>query len=357
MQRKKICIFTLYCKEGASSNFRIIMYEEDMNKKYDVQSFSFWKKNYVSKYMAKKKKYIVPIFFQYVCQTWKRISQILFRASKCDVVIFQKSVIPRLPITCINYLKRHNCKIIFDVDDAVYTFSGDYSDKIVMQADAVVSGNEVLADHYRKLNENVLIFPTVDYTSAYIPYRKDTFNQKCIGWIGSQATLSNLEIVEQAVTRIVKKHPEVTFCYIANNSGEYDKTIPHAEFRQWTLDYYIQDMSNFSVGIMPLYDTQFNNGKCGFKLIQYFNLYKPVIASPVGVNTEIVGDSGIIAETEDEWVDALEKLLYDKEFYQNCVHNIKAELDEKYSYKRVLNMWMDLLDNLCHETTPEIKYS
>ena len=38
---------------------------------------------------------------------------------------------------------------------------------------------------------------------------------------------------------------------------------------------------------MPLPDAPWENGKCGYKLIQYMASGRPVIASAVGVNTDI----------------------------------------------------------------------
>ena len=39
---------------------------------------------------------------------------------------------------------------------------------------------------------------------------------------------------------------------------------------------------------MPLYDKGWEKGKCGFKLIQYMASKLPVIASPVGINSDLI---------------------------------------------------------------------
>jgi glycosyltransferase involved in cell wall biosynthesis len=51
----------------------------------------------------------------------------------------------------------------------------------------------------------------------------------------------------------------------------------------------------------------------GYKLIQYMACGKPVIASPVGVNRDIVqhGVNGFLAETESEWLNATRRLVDD----------------------------------------------
>jgi glycosyltransferase involved in cell wall biosynthesis len=70
------------------------------------------------------------------------------------------------------------------------------------------------------------------------------------------------------------------------------------------------ELSSSDIGIMPLKYTMFENGKCGFKLIQYMasGLF---VASALPANKEIVqdGSNGYIVTNETEWYDSLEKLI------------------------------------------------
>lgn len=346
INEKKVCIFTLYCKEGASSNFRILMFEEDLKQKFKVKSFSFWNKNYVGKYMINKKKYLFPILLQYIGNVIRRIFELIFIAPKYDVVIMQKGAIPGFFCDFIKYLHRKNCKVVFDVDDAIYTGRRDNSDRIASKVDYVVVGNDVLKEHYEKFNKSILKFPTVDYTPGYVKYIKDTFPNKCIGWIGSKATIDNLDIVVNAINNVIIKHPEVKVEIISNTADEYDRRIKNCNFIQWKLNEYKEDMSNFTIGIMPLNDNVYNRGKCGFKLIQYMNMKKPVIASGVGVNAEIVGNAGVIANSEEEWENALETLLFDPKSYEKSLKAIESEFESNFSYEFILMRWIDLLERI-----------
>jgi glycosyltransferase involved in cell wall biosynthesis len=69
------------------------------------------------------------------------------------------------------------------------------------------------------------------------------------------------------------------------------------------------------IGIMPLTDTPWANGKCGYKLLQYMACGLPVIASPVGVNEKIVehGVNGFLAQTDEDWKFYIKKLLSDSD--------------------------------------------
>lgn len=81
----------------------------------------------------------------------------------------------------------------------------------------------------------------------------------------------------------------------------------------WSEQTEAASIASFDIGIMPLVDEPFERGKCGYKLIQYMACGLPVVASPVGVNCQIVehGVNGFLAETPAEWEDALRTLAAD----------------------------------------------
>ena len=83
------------------------------------------------------------------------------------------------------------------------------------------------------------------------------------------------------------------------------------EFRNWSLASEPSDIANFDIGIMPLTDDEETRGKCGFKLIQYMSSGVAAVASPVGVNTQIInaGQNGLFAETESHWEECLARLI------------------------------------------------
>jgi glycosyltransferase involved in cell wall biosynthesis len=79
----------------------------------------------------------------------------------------------------------------------------------------------------------------------------------------------------------------------------------------WNEDNEATLIRQMDIGIMPLPDASWEKGKCGYKLIQYMACAVPVIASPVGVNVDIVtqSQSGMLADTLSEWSNALSLLL------------------------------------------------
>ena len=76
----------------------------------------------------------------------------------------------------------------------------------------------------------------------------------------------------------------------------------------------VDQLRQSDIGIMPLFaEQEWDKYKCGLKLIQYMAVGLPGVASPVGVNSEIVehGQSGFVATTEEDWFQILDELLTD----------------------------------------------
>lgn len=340
---KKLCVFSLYSEKGASSQYRAYIFKNEFEKSFDVKWYYFWNDNYASKYLHNKKKYFIQIVFLYLVSMIKRIFQLVFIAPKCDVVFVQKAIIPKFKYTFLKKLKKQGVRIIFDVDDAVYTNKKDNSDIIAGFSDVVICGNQNLKDHYLKFNKNSIIIPTVDRTFMYEPFWKDTFDSKIIGWIGSKTTINNFDLVIDALNKLTDKHPEVKIAIISNTILDYGDKIKNSYLVPWDKETYIDEIGKFTIGIMPLKDTEFNRGKCGFKLIQYLNMKKPVVGSGIGVNSDIIKGNGFIAGDSDEWFDSLESILFDRQIYDNYIKHIENEFFSEYHFdivsKKILSIF------------------
>ncbi|PWM79140.1 MAG: hypothetical protein DBY41_08085 [Clostridium sp.] len=343
-KEKKLCVFTLYADKGGSSQYRSYLFKETLENNFDVKWYYFWNNQYATKYMHNKKKYFLVIALQYIIAIVKRWYQLQFIASKCDVIFIQKASIPKLKKTFLKKIKKKHIRIIFDVDDAVYLDKKDNSNEIACFADVVICGNETLKKHYEKYCKKIIVFPTIENTEKYMKYWSSNFTSKSIVWIGSKTTVKNIELVVNPINKVINRHPEVKLYIISNDALDFPNRIKNCSLIKWEKEKYIKDLSNKSIGIMPLYDTEYNRGKCGFKLVQYLNMKLPVIGSPVGVNTQIIEGNGLLASTEEEWEKSFEKLLFNEEFYNDCVKHIEDDFLRKYSYATISNKLIDVLN-------------
>lgn len=115
-------------------------------------------------------------------------------------------------------------------------------------------------------------------------------------------------------------------------SGPIELTGVPVEVIPWREDSEVDEIRGFDAGIMPLPDEPWARGKCGFKLIQYMACGLPVVASPVGVNAEIVeeGGNGFLAEDGAAWVKALEGLRGDVGLPERMGAAGRRRVEERY---------------------------
>jgi glycosyltransferase involved in cell wall biosynthesis len=221
------------------------------------------------------------------------------------------------------YLKKYDKKIIYDLDDAVM-----YDDKhpekphhkrqaafrrTVLLADLVIAGNVYLAEHARKFNPNVEVLPTGLDTAAYKLSAKphDDGNIRLV-WIGSRPTLPHLIQIAPALEEIGSRFGNVVLRIISDRFFDLQKV--RIEKYPWSLETETADLAGCDIGLAPLADNPFTRGKCGFKILQYFAAGLPTVASPVGVNAELVRDgfNGYLAVSPADWVQKVSALVKDK---------------------------------------------
>lgn len=329
---KKLLFLLQYADLGSSTKYRVLIYKNLLEKDYNVRYSYFWPNKYVAKYMLNKKKYAIIIILKYIMSLIKRMFILLFIAPKYDVIFIQRCLYPLVKPFFLKRLARKKIRIIFDIDDALHLDNKYHCDSIATIASCVISGSRELYNHYKTFSNTVMI-PTIDNNELYTSFIKDTFENKCIGWIGSHSTINNLEVLVEPLNKLIDKYPNVKVKVIADGSYGFEKLIKNFSFAKWDKDTYINEMAEFSVGVMPLKDTSFNSGKCGFKLIQYMDLCKPVVASNVGINKEIVSNYGYIAENNNDWFICLEQMLNNKSVYDNLVENIRTSFLNNYGFK------------------------
>jgi glycosyltransferase involved in cell wall biosynthesis len=105
------------------------------------------------------------------------------------------------------------------------------------------------------------------------------------------------------------------------------------EVRPWSEQSDVSDIQQFDIGIMPLPDELFERGKCGYTLIQYMACGKPVVASPVGVNSVIVRESveGFLPIGLVRWSGAFHKLCDDPSLRQRLGAAGRRRVEAEYS--------------------------
>jgi glycosyltransferase involved in cell wall biosynthesis len=268
----------------------------------------------------------------------------------------EKELFPWLPAWFEKLLQTFGVPYVVDYDDAVFhrydlhpsrlvrTLLGDKIDRVMHRAALVIVGNEYLAERAKHAGAaRVEYLPSVVNVSEYQLKRDIEESPFQIGWIGSPVTAPYLDEVRDALAQLSS---EADLHVTLIGSG---RITPFSNIQTSMLAWdEISERSigqMFDVGIMPLVDGPFERGKCGYKLVQYMAGGLPVIASPVGVNQNIIdpGVNGYLASSTEEWVNALRMLIRDKELRSRMGKAGRQKAEQKYNLQVTAPKLLDLL--------------
>lgn len=249
----------------------------------------------------------------------------LFRAPAFDFVLIHREAAPIGP-PVFEWILAHvlRRKIIYDFDDAIWIPNTSAENRLAASLkwhDKVASicrwsyrisaGNAYLCRYASTYNSNVVLNPTTIDTELLhnrLLYPEQAHELPVIGWTGTHSTLVYLEPLLPALRELEKTHT-FRFVVICNHAPAWH--LNSLEFRRWSKDTEIPDLMQLDIGVMPLVQDMWAEGKCGFKALQYMALGIPSVLSPVGVNKEIVehGRNGFLCSTTEEWLTCLRMLL------------------------------------------------
>lgn len=248
-------------------------------------------------------------------------------------------------------------KYIYDFDDAIwlpnYSESNARIHRIkcywkvpycICWADKVTAGNQYLADYARKYNKNVTVIPTtIDMENHHNKTIDFKSKEITIGWTGTLTTMDYLNDVIPVLQRLEQEF-NFNFMVISNKKPEFE--LKSLIYKEWNKETEIEDLSKFSIGIMPLREDKWSKGKCGFKALQYMSLGIPCVISPIGVNAEIVqdGENGFLATDDTALYLSLKKLLEDTKLRERIGLEGQNTVRNRYSTSANYKKYLQLLE-------------
>lgn len=277
----------------------------------------------------------------------------LYRSLRYDIIFIQREI---LPVNFAPFLEKLfskiNKNIIFDFDDAIYfipksnkkqktrksflkniLIDEEKIPKIIEMSKQIIVANKYLYNYAKEYHKKIAIIPTPVDTAVYQPIKKKKKRNFVIGWIGTTSNLLYLLDLEEIFIKLARKYDYV----LEIITNKLDKTVEMDEvkvtIKEWNIESEVDDLINFDIGIMPLRDDEWTRGKSGFKALQYMAMEIPTIASPVGVNKEIIidGENGFLASSTQDWINKLSLLIENGELRKKLGIEGRKTVEEKYS--------------------------
>lgn len=283
-----------------------------------------------------------------------------FQFKKYDIIFIQREA----SFLGTSYFEKRAFKsgayVIFDFDDSIWLADTSPGNKKwewikkpekfyenVSHAHCVIAGNAYLAEKAKPYNKNVVIIPTTINSDWHIP-KTEHRNKKLItiGWSGSISTIKHFELLVPVLLKLQEKYPnKLKFKVIGSKNYKHQQL--NVEAIEWKENTEVSELNSLDIGLMPLPDDEWANGKCGLKSLSYMACGVPAVMSAVGVNNDIIknGENGFLIYSENEWMDVLSKLIDNAEIRIEIGNKGRETVMKNYCVKAHKHSYLEVFKN------------
>jgi len=355
--RIRVAAFTKYDSQAASTRQRVLQYVPHLAAEgIDVNYRPLLPNAHVERLATGQGSARIGAAAAYL----RRLKDMV-AAGRYDLIWVYAELFPYLPGPFERLALLSGKPVVYDLDDAFFhTYDlhpragvrrllGSKLEPLLRGAAACCCGNGYLRDYAARFCDRTMILPTVVDTSLYVPVERSGSGASplVIGWIGSPSTWRFVRPL-LPVLRGFAVSGKVRIKIVGAGAAAEADRFDGMDLVDWKEEREIAEVQSMDIGIMPVPDEPWARGKSGYKLVQYMACGLPVIASPVGVNSDIVtpGRSGYLAAGPDQWQEALQSLVDDGEKRVAFGGEGRARAEEHYSLQRHAPRLIDLFRSL-----------
>lgn len=339
----KVLFLTRYPLDGASSRYRVHQYVpalEALGVQCTVQSFMDDEMYRLSFSQGRT--------FTKTCMTLQAIAKRLHTLSgwrDYDLIYMQRELFPFAPPWVEQWMSRRGAVMLFDYDDALFIKkpsrynpiatllrSPSKTLDIFRVVDCVVAGNDWLRDRAIAEGGRAVTLEVAEDTNR-IAMHPPHSNQRpvTIGWLGSKTTVKYLRLIEPVLQDLARAHPDLRFEIVGG--GDFEMAGVRWIHTEWSLDAELHALQRFDIGLMPLPEEDWANGKSGGKARTYMAAGIVPVCQDIGYNRQLIrqGETGFLCNTTQEWRETLERLIADDLLRQQVAVAARADVEERFS--------------------------
>lgn len=254
-----------------------------------------------------------------------------------DCIYLERGVFHDSSLSMDKRFRRVTRRLILDVDDGIFLEFPDKIPELIAMSDHVVVSTPSLAEYVAQRTTGWTLIPTAVSMQRYVARpTQESSRLPTIGWIGTAPNVAFLDVCAEALRRLAEA-VEYELLVVAPEDTQLkrlDLSGVRVRFEKWRADLEIEHLHQMDVGIMPLpADRQWMRYKAATKLIQYLAVGIPAVASPIGVNADILTDNrvGMAAENTEQWYRYLHSLLADPALRQRLGRQGRQLVTEQFS--------------------------
>ena len=290
-----------------------------------------------------------------------------------DLVIFQRNFSSRYQAyqSVMNEAHKHGIPVVMDLDDYLIGLPPDHPDRkwspfafelpallhAMMNVDAITVTTPVLKSVVDQYNKNVFVLPNYLDDSIWSIKPKSKKEKQplvCIAFVGTQSHQPDLEKIAKPLKKIADKYKQkISFLFYGMEIPETLKDLSNIQHRaSVTYDYadFALDVRSISadIAIAPLNDTLFNRCKSPIKYMEYSAMGLPCVYSKIAPYTDVIKDgfNGFLADTPNEWVEKLSKVIDDQILRGKMLSNAQSDVRSNWMLHDHAHSWQSCYDQV-----------
>lgn len=225
----------------------------------------------------------------------------------------------------------------------------DIASWLINHVDAVTVSTETLAQLVRsKTHRPVYVVPNaldVRWFRAHMYYKPPWKDVLTIGYAGGRRSERDLVNMARAWGKIAKRYPKVRFVVAAPYKFQIIWRyvpevrmieVPWLRLEEYPLAYQVD------IGCASVRDTPFNRCRSPIKAWEYATAGAAVVATPaVYADTIRDYDGGILADTTEQWDEALSRLIESKALRTMYSSNMRIAVERNHNLDTQVQRWTD----------------
>ena len=254
-------------------------------------------------------------------------------------------------------------KVIFECDDflhGVKKIEGHKNQKayhkkrlrqtveVMQQCDAMICSTEFLSNEYSKYNPNQFVCENGIETEKYNIERPER-EPIIIGWAGGTGHHLAVGPWLEVISTILSEYEYVMFASIGVNYAQALEMRHEGQTLSipWsTIENYPYSLTNIDIAIAPSHDSKYFKSKSDLRWLEASAAGIPCVVNPINYHDVEDHQTGLIAETPKEALNAIEKLIDDPSLKEKISNQAREYVKSKRDISITKEQWENSLEQI-----------